>query len=131
MSDVSFMEKLLDGVEVEWKTISELFNLRNGYTPSKSISKFWKDGTIPWFRMDDIRKNGQILDNALQNVSKYAVKGNKLFPTNSIIIATSATIGEHALITVPYLSNQRFTNLSLKTEYVNKFDIRANFKIVF
>lgn len=131
MSDVSFMEKLLEGVEVEWKPLSEVFNLKNGYTPSKSKKEFWENGNVPWFRMDDIRLNGQILDNSLQKVSESAVKGGKLFPANSIIVATSATIGEHALITVPYLANQRFTCLSLKEKYVDHFDIKFLFYYCF
>ena len=57
--------------------------------------------------MEDIRENGRILASATQMVSRNAVKGG-LFPANSIIVATSATIGEHALITVPSLANQRF-----------------------
>ena len=115
---MSYLEKLLDGAGVEWKTVSELFDLKNGYTPSKSKKEFWEGGTIPWFRMDDIRQNGQILDESLQKISESAVKGGKLYSANSIIIATSATIGEHALITVPHLANQRFTVLSLKKEYI-------------
>jgi type I restriction enzyme S subunit len=115
------MEKLLEGAEVEWKALEDVFNIKNGYTPSKSKPGYWSNGDIPWFRMDDIRQNGQILDNALQKVSKKAVKGGKLFPANSIIISTSATIGEHALIKVPYLSNQRFTNLSLKSVIFTPF----------
>ncbi|APH40870.1 Type I restriction modification DNA specificity domain protein [Leptospira interrogans serovar Copenhageni/Icterohaemorrhagiae] len=131
MSQRSFLDQLLDGAKVEWKAVEEIFDLRNGYTPSKSISEYWKDGTIPWFRMEDIRANGQILNNALQKVAKSALKGGKLFPANSIIVATSATIGEHALITVPYLSNQRFTNLILKTEYSDRFEIRFLFNYCF
>ncbi|WML94973.1 restriction endonuclease subunit S [Leptospira interrogans] len=131
MSQRSFLDQLLDGAKVEWKAVEEIFDLRNGYTPSKSISEYWKDGTIPWFRMEDIRANGQILNNALQKVAKSALKGGKLFPANSIIVATSATIGEHALITVPYLSNQRFTNLILKTEYSDRFEIRFLFYYCF
>jgi hypothetical protein len=73
------------------------------------------------------RAYGQILDSALQKVSKKAVKGGKLFPADSIIFSTSATIGEHALIKVPYLSNQRFTNLSLKSSYSDKFEIKFLF----
>ena len=30
---------------VEYKTLSDLFNTRNGYTPSKSNPEFWKNGT--------------------------------------------------------------------------------------
>ncbi|WP_082294488.1 restriction endonuclease subunit S [Leptospira noguchii] len=125
------MEKLLEGAPVEWKTLEEIFDLRNGYTPSKSNSEYWEDGTIPWFRMEDIRENGQILNDALQKVATNALKGGKLFPANSIIVATSATIGEHALITVPYLSNQRFTNLILKTEYSDRFEIKFLFYYCF
>ena len=113
--------------EVEWKTLGEIFDLKNGYTPSKLNQEYWKDGTIPWFRMEDIRENGRVLSKSIQYVNSCAVKGNKVFPANSIIVATSATIGEHALITVPYLSNQRFTNLSLKGAYTNKFLIKFLF----
>ena len=131
MSTMSYMDKLLDGVEVEWKALQDVFNLKNGYTPSKSSKEYWDNGTVPWFRMDDIRQNGQILDNSLQKVSEGAVKGGKLFPANSIIVATSATIGEHALITVPFLANQRFTCLSLRENYVKQFDIKFLFYYCF
>ena len=119
----TFLEKLLNGAEVEWKTLNEIFHLKNGYTPSKGVKEYWENGSIPWFRMEDIRENGRVLNTELQKVSESAVKGGKLFPANSIIIATSATIGEHALITIPFLANQRFTVLSLKPEYIDKFNI--------
>lgn len=108
---------------VEYKFLEEIFNTRNGYTPSKNKKDFWENGVIPWFRMEDIRVNGRILNAALQYVSREALKG-KAFPKNSIIIATSATIGEHALVTVESLANQRFTYLMLKDEYKDRFDIK-------
>lgn len=106
--------------------LDELFNLKNGFTPSKSNSEFWKNGTIPWFRMEDIRENGRILDDSIQHVTVEATKGN-IMPANSIIISTSATIGEHALITCKSLSNQRFTYLMLKDEYKNFVDMKYIF----
>ena len=63
--------------------------------------------------MEDIRENGPILYNDIQHVNRKAVKGD-LFPENSIIVATSATIGQHALLKVKSLANQRFTYLMLK-----------------
>ena len=101
--------------------LQQLFITRNGYTPSKSKSEFWENGTIPWFRMEDIRENGNILSDSLQHVNACAVKG-QLFPKNSIIVATSATVGEHALITVPSLANQRFTCLMIRPEYRDMFE---------
>ena len=117
----------LNGVEVEWKKLGEVCEINNGYTPSKSNPEYWENGTIPWFRMDDIRMNGFILDSSLQKINEKAIKGNKIFPPNSILVATSATIGVHALITVPHLSNQRFVSLSIKDDYKSKLKVKFLF----
>ena len=106
---------------VPFYELKELFDMKNGYTPSKANSAFWERGTIPWFRMEDIRENGSILSDSLQHVTLEAVKG-QLFPANSIIVATSATIGVHALITVESLANQRFTYLTRKKNYINRIE---------
>ena len=127
----TFLEKLLDGAEVEWKTLDEIFHLKNGYTPSKGVKEYWENGSIPWFRMEDIRENGRVLNTALQKVSESAVKGGKLFPANSIILSTTATIGEHALVQVEHLSNQQLTNFSIKEEFLKCLDIKFAFHYFF
>ncbi|WP_187870768.1 restriction endonuclease subunit S [Helicobacter pylori] len=99
---------------VEFKTLEEVFEIKNGYTPSKNNPEFWEKGTIPWFRMEDIREKGRILKDSIQHITPKALKGKKLFPKNSIIISTTATIGEHALLIVDSLANQQFTFLSKK-----------------
>lgn len=115
---------------VEYKEIQELFTLKNGYTPARSNQSNYKDGIIPWFRMEDIRENGGILSDSLQKISQTAVKG-KLFPADSIIVATSATIGVHALITVDFLCNQRFTCLITKEKYKEKLHPKFIYYICF
>mgnify|MGYP006374069773 FL=1 len=109
----------------EWKTdtMETIFDIKNGYTPSKSNSSFWDNGTIPWFRMEDIRKNGHILSDSIQHVTPAAVKNAGLFPAYSIIVATTATIGEHALIIVDSLANQQFTFLTKRKSFDNKLDM--------
>ncbi len=109
---------------VEWKTFGEVFETRNGYTPSTNNQEFWDDGTIPWFKMEDIRENGRILSGSINHITAKAIKGKGLFKANSVILATSATIGEHALITVEHLSNQRFTNFYPQKEYIQKLDMK-------
>ncbi|WP_081038425.1 restriction endonuclease subunit S [Fusobacterium hwasookii] len=96
--------------------LAEVFELKNGYTPSKSISEYWKNGDINWFKIEDINTNGRVLNNSIEKVNKKGIKG-KLFPKNTLIISTSATIGEYALITKEFLCNQRFTCLITKEEY--------------
>ena len=126
MSRLREMIKELCPAGVEYRKLKEIFDTRNGYTPSKSNDSYWENGTIPWFRMEDIRENGHILSDSIQHVNSKAIKGD-LFPANSIIVATSATVGEHALITVPSLANQRFTYLMLKHEFSGAFDIKFLF----
>ena len=108
---------------VEYKTLEEIFVIKNGYTPSKANEDFWTNGTIPWFRMDDIRANGHILSDSIQHVTPQAVKG-KLFPANSIILATTATIGEHALIIVDSLANQQFTFFNKRESFIKPLDMK-------
>ncbi len=112
---------------VEFKTLEEVFEIRNGYTPSKNNPEFWKNGTIPWFRMEDIRENGRILKDSIQHITPKALKGKKLFPKNSIIISTTATIGEHALLIVDSLANQQFTFLSKKANCDLALDMKFFF----
>ena len=111
---------------IKWLELKELFDTKNGYTPSKSNKEYWKNGTISWYRMEDIRENGRILSDSIQHVNAKGIKG-KLFPKNSIIISTSATIGEHALITEDFLCNQRFTCLMIKDKYKDKYDVKFLF----
>ena len=104
---------------VEHKKLGEVFNLRNGYTPSTKNEAFWKNGNLPWFTMKDLRANGRILSDSIEHITCEGVRGS-LFPKDSIILATTATIGEHALITTDFLCNQRFTAFSAKPQYATR-----------
>lgn len=121
----SMIQELCQG-GVEYKALDDLFVLKNGYTPSKKNDEYWHNGTVPWFRLEDIRTNGRVLSDAKQHVTSKAVKGS-LFPANSIIVSTTATIGEHALIESPFLINQQLTCVSAKEQ----FKAQINIKFVF
>lgn len=111
--------------------MSEIFDIRNGYTPSKNNPDFWDGGTIPWFRMEDIRTNGRILSDSIQHITPAAIKGKGLFKANSIIVATTATIGEHALIIADSLANQQFTNLQIRKSLEKELDMKFFFYYMF
>ncbi|MCA6079382.1 MAG: restriction endonuclease subunit S [Endomicrobium sp.] len=116
--------------QVKWLPLDEVFYIKQGYTPSKANLKFWESGTLKWFRMEDIRQNGRILSDSIQHITPEAVKGN-LFPANSIIMATTATIGEHALLIADSLANQRFTFLTKKANRDTELDIKFFFYYCF
>jgi type I restriction enzyme S subunit len=123
------LKKLIDELcpnGIQYLELREIFKIRHGYTPSKRIEKFWKNGNVPWFRMDDIRNNGKILKQAAQKVTLEAAKNNP-FEKNSIILATRATIGEHALVKTEFICNQQFTCFTL----LDKYKLNTNIKFMF
>ena len=102
--------------------LGEAFTFGNGYTPSKVVKEYWENGTIPWFRMEDIRTNGHILREAIQHITPQAVKGTGLFPAGSFILSTTATLGEYALLIADSLANQQFTFLIENVNRANQID---------
>ena len=131
---MSKLQELIDRLcpnGVPFKPLGEVFELRNGYTPSKNNPEFWEGGTIPWFRMEDIRENGRILSDAIQHITPAAIKGKGLFEANSFILATTATIGEHALLIADSLANQRFTNLKVRKSLANLLETKFIYYYMF
>lgn len=126
MSKIEELIKKLCPNGVEYKTIGELFDVKNGYTPSKNNKYFWENGNIPWFRMDDIRTNGNILNDATQHITELAIK-NRKFPKDSLIVATTATIGVHALIKCDFVCNQQLTCVAIKEKFKNDLNIKFCF----
>ena len=123
MTRINELIKKLCSNGVEYVEIGKIFDVKNGYTPSKNNDEYWENGTIPWFRMEDIRLNGKILYDSIQHITKQAVK-SKLFPQNSLMVATTATIGVHALITTDFLCNQQLTCVSVKEDFKEKVNIK-------
>ena len=119
------------GQEIKWMKMSDVFEIRNGYTPSKANNDFWEGGTIPWFRMEDIRQNGRILSDSISHITPKGVKGKGFFSANSFIIATTATIGEHALLIADSLANQRFTNLKIRKSLEKELSIKFFYYYLF
>lgn len=126
MSKIEELIKKLCPNGVEYKTIGELFDVKNGYTPSKNNKYFWENGNIPWFRMDDIRTNGNILNDATQHITELAIK-NRKFPKDSLIVSTTATIGVHALIKCDFVCNQQLTCVAIKEKLKNDLNIKFCF----
>ena len=118
-------------VKVKFEELQEIFIIKGGFTPSTKNKSYWDNGTISWFRLDDIRRGGRILNESLRKITTSALKGKRPFPKNSIIITTSATIGEHALITIPHQASNRFTSLSPKSQFESKLNMRFTFYYCF
>lgn len=70
---------------VEYETIGNIFDIRTGYTPSKQHAEYWDAEDVPWFRLEDIRKNGHVLSDSILKFSNAGLKKAGMFPAFSII----------------------------------------------
>lgn len=112
-------KQIFHQLNCKYEQLSSIFDMRGGYTPSTKNPEYWTDNTgYSWYTMDDIRKNGRKLGNSIRHITEKAVKGKGLFPKGTIVFATSATIGEHAILMKPALTNQRFTAIIPKKDDV-------------
>lgn len=57
LHECGFLEKLLDGVEVEWKPLGEVaIKISSGGTPKTGVAEYYY-GDIPWLRRQEVDFN--------------------------------------------------------------------------
>lgn len=118
MSNRRFLEKLLDGASLEWKTLGEVsLKSYSGGTPKAGNARYYDNGTIPWLRtqevvFSDIRETAvKITPAALDETAA------KWVPENCVIIAISgATAGRSAINKIPLTTNQHCCCLAVDPE---------------
>lgn len=99
-----------------WRTVKlgEICKIVNGSTPLRKEKKFWVDGNVPWFTIDDMREQGRDIFFTKQHVTQTAVneKKVKLIPANSVLLCCTASIGEVAIARKEMATNQQFNSLT-------------------
>lgn len=121
------VEKFFINKEYNYKLLNlgELCEIINGKTPLRSDYTFWDNGTIPWFTIDDIRRQGRIITETRQKITQKAVNETKIkiSPSETVLLCCTASIGEYAYSSIPLSTNQQFNALVIKdkTQLYPKF----------
>lgn len=116
-----FLNKLLNGGEVNWFPVEEIFLLREGKHPNQASKEVGTGHELPLFGLNDLLSSNSVLPQATQH-AQVGKHDDGVFPANSIIVSQIA--GVHALITVDHVCTSRLTNCTIKNEYADVFDIR-------
>lgn len=104
----------------EWVRIGEICNIVNGFTPKRTNSEYWDNGTIPWFTIEDVRKQGRFIESTEQYITKEALSKNteRIIPRDTVLLCCTASIGEYAYTKIELTTNQQFNALVIKNEYL-------------
>ena len=99
-----------------WSRLSSMCSIVNGFTPLRSETKFWDNGTINWFTVEDIKNQGELIHSTKQKITKEATSKERIVSAGSVLLCCTASIGQCALAMVELTTNQQFNALTV-TEY--------------
>ncbi len=95
----------------EVTTVGDTLDISGGGTPSRKNEEYWDGGTIQWYSPSDLTGAGTMfMDDSGDHITELglAKSSAKLFPANSIMLTSRATIGAIAINTQPACTNQGF-----------------------
>ena len=101
----------------QWCRINTVCNITNGFTPLRTEDKFWKDGDINWFTVEDIRAQGEYINFTAQKITKEATTPERIVRPGSILLCCTASVGQCAFTNIPTTTNQQFNALTIKDDY--------------
>lgn len=121
---INCVEESVYSVPDNWCVLSldSIVDIKNGFTPKRSIKEFWDKNEVPWFTVEDVNTQGHIIRLTNQYITYQALgkSTDRIIPADTVLLCcTSATIGNYALTKIPLTTNQQWNGLVIKTEHKN------------
>ena len=96
----NYMDKLLDGVEVEWSSLGEVAKIQRGASP-RPIAKFITDEEdgVPWIKIGDTSPIAKYVNKTKQRITLEGAMKSRILKKGDFIISNSMSFGR------PYILN--------------------------
>ena len=110
---VKLVESPLGKIPQGWEVsqIGRVVETLGGGTPNTKNPAYWEDGTINWFTPSDLTSaKALFLGESSRKITELGLDESSanLFPANSVMMTSRATIGAIAINTAPATTNQGF-----------------------
>ncbi|QOI43564.1 restriction endonuclease subunit S [Leptospira interrogans serovar Canicola] len=101
MSQRSFLDQLLDGAKVEWKTLGEVAKILRGASP-RPIAKFLTDdeNSVPWIRIGDTSTSSKYVINTAQKITFEGAKNSRVLKKGDFIMSNSMSFGRPYILQI-------------------------------
>lgn len=114
--DGEFVESELGRIPKGWevKKIGEVIETLGGGTPSTTTKEYWEDGDILWYSPTDLtRENSLFSFDTAKKITALGLQKSsaKMFPANSLLMSSRATIGLLTINTKEACTNQGFITM--------------------
>lgn len=96
---MSYLDKLLQGVNVEWKTLGEVALFRRGSFPQPYGNSEWYDGegSMPFVQVVDVGADMRLVQNTKNKISKLAQPKSVFVSKGTVIVTLQGSIGRVAI----------------------------------
>ena len=136
MSISSYMEKLLDGVEVEWKPLEDVAEFRRGSFPQPYGNSEWYDGegSMPFVQVVDLLDDSfELKEITKQRISKKAQPKSVFVRNGTVIVTLQGTIGRVALTQYDCYVDRTLAIFTNYIECINKkyfaYQLKSKFEV--
>ena len=125
------IQHLFNLKDCEEKHVSDFGNILTGTTPSKSIVKYWTNGSIAWITPTDITESKDIYTSN-EKLTIDGLNAGRFIPAGSILITCIASIGKNAILKVDGSCNQQINaiipNGNFNSDYLYYlFELKKNY----
>lgn len=98
--------------------LGDICTIQSGGTPSRSNFDYWKDGTISWVKISDIK--GKYLNFTEEHITNEGLKNSsaKIFSKGTILYTIFATLGEVSILNIEAATNQAIAGIKLINDNV-------------
>ena len=109
-------------MNMEYKRLGDLCNIVSGGTPSRSKEEYWKNGTIPWIKIGNIK--GKFVNDVDEYITDagLACSSAKMLSKDTILYTIFATLGEVGILEFDACTNQAIAGITIKNDKVIKRD---------
>jgi type I restriction enzyme M protein len=126
-----YVSNIKKNIEIDYVKLGECCDIFNGSTPVKSNVLFWEGGDIPWFTIEDIRRQGLEINYTSNHITKLALEKTsvKLLPKKSVLLCCTASVGACCYTNIEVTTNQQFNGLVVNSKFTNKLNPKFLFWI--
>ena len=106
---------------IEYKKLGEICNFIAGGTPLKSKIEYWKDGSIPWIKISDLKE--KYVKFSDEKITKEGLEKSsaKILEKGTILYTIFASVGKVAILDIEATTNQAIVGINLKKDiFVDK-----------
>ncbi|MFY5818499.1 restriction endonuclease subunit S [Acinetobacter baumannii] len=117
---MSFLQKLLAGTEVKWKTLGEIAKVQRGASP-RPIAQYITDDVdgVPWIKIGDTSSGSKYVKNTAQKITIEGAKKSRVLKKGDFIISNSMSFGRPYILDINGAIHDGWASISNFEEKLN------------